>query len=55
MVYIAAGNQAKSVPVKIGRTSNGLAEVLSGLNEGDQLITEGYEELDNGEKIQLVK
>jgi RND family efflux transporter MFP subunit len=55
MVYIAEGNKAKSVPVKIGRTSNGLAEVLSGLNEGDQLITEGYEELDNGEKIQVAK
>lgn len=54
MVYIAVGNKAKSVPVKIGRTSNGLAEVLSGLNDGDRLITEGYEELDNGEAIQLV-
>lgn len=52
MVYIADGNKAKSVPVKIGRMSNGLAEVLSGLNEGDKLITEGYEELDNGEAIQ---
>lgn len=52
MVYVASGNKAKSVMVKLGRTSNGLAEVLFGLNEGDQLITEGYEELDNGKAIQ---
>lgn len=54
MVYIADGNKAKSVYIKTGRTSNGQVEVLSGLNDGDRLITEGYEEVDNGEAIQLV-
>ncbi|XZF13389.1 efflux RND transporter periplasmic adaptor subunit [Chitinophagaceae bacterium MMS25-I14] len=53
MVYIADGNKAKSVYIKTGRISNGLAEVLSGLNAGDKVVTEGYEDLDNGEPIQI--
>lgn len=51
MVYVANGNRAKSVLVKIGRNSNGLVEVLSGLNAGDRVITEGFDDIDNGELI----
>lgn len=51
MLYIADGNKAKAVYVSVGRTSNGLAEILSGLKAGDKVITEGYEDLDNGELI----
>lgn len=51
IVYIADGNTAKAVPVTIGRISNGNAEIMSGLNEGDHLITAGFEELENGQKI----
>jgi membrane fusion protein (multidrug efflux system) len=53
MLYIADGNKAKSVIVKPGRNSNGMVEILSGLNPGDRVITEGYEELDNGELIEV--
>lgn len=53
MVYIADGNKAKSVMVTTGRNANGMVEVLSGLKAGDKLITEGYEELDNGEMISV--
>jgi membrane fusion protein (multidrug efflux system) len=51
MLYVADGNKAKAVIVTTGRISNGITEVTSGLNPGDQVITEGYEELDNGEPI----
>jgi membrane fusion protein (multidrug efflux system) len=51
MLYIADGDKAKSVPVTTGRNSNGLAEVLSGLSPGDKVITTGYEDMDNGERI----
>ena len=53
MVFIADGNKAKSVMIKTGRSSNGYVEVLSGLNPGDKVITEGYEEVDNGEQISV--
>ncbi|HTN18012.1 MAG TPA: efflux RND transporter periplasmic adaptor subunit [Chitinophagaceae bacterium] len=51
MLYVADGNKAKSVIVKTGRNANGLVEVLSGLNSGDKVITEGYGDIDNGEAI----
>lgn len=53
MLYIADGNQAKPVIVTTGHTSNGKVEVLSGLNPGDKVITEGYEELNNGTPIAI--
>lgn len=51
MVYIADGNKAKAVTVTTGRNSNGMVEVLSGLSAGDKIITAGYEEMENGQKI----
>jgi len=53
LLYIADGNKAKSVIVKTGRNSNGLVEVLEGLNEGDKVITAGYADLDNGDLINV--
>lgn len=53
LVYIADGNKAKAVMVELGRTYNGNTEILSGLSEGDKLITQGYEDLDNGENIKI--
>lgn len=53
MIYIADGNKAKAAPVKTGRIANGMVEVLEGLNAGDKVVTEGYEELDNGELITI--
>jgi membrane fusion protein, multidrug efflux system len=54
MLYITDGNRAKAVYVKAGRNSNGQVEVLSGLNPGDKVITKGFEELDNGQKISIL-
>jgi membrane fusion protein (multidrug efflux system) len=55
VVFIAvkSGNQliAKKVPVTVGKTYNGLAEIRSGLNEGDELITVGYQDLTNGQAL----
>jgi len=50
-VFIAENKKAKKVKVKVGRTYNGNAEVLEGLNEGDKLITKGFQELNEGETI----
>lgn len=53
MVYIAEGNKAKSVMITTGRNSNGQVEVLSGLKAGDKIIVAGFEDLDNGEAINV--
>jgi len=53
MLYIADGDKAKSVYVTTGRNSNGNVEILSGLNPGDKVITTGYEDVDNGQKISV--
>lgn len=54
-VYVADGKKAKAVVVETGRNSNGMVEILSGLQPGDKIITEGYQELDNGELIDIKK
>jgi RND family efflux transporter MFP subunit len=53
MVFIADGNKAKLVPVTLGRSSNGMVEVTSGLNTGDKVVIAGYQDLDNGEAISI--
>jgi RND family efflux transporter MFP subunit len=55
MLYVVEGNKAKAVFITLGRTSNGRAEVLSGLKPGDRVITEGYMDLDNGEPVEVRK
>lgn len=37
--------------ITVGKTSEGLTEVLSGLSEGDVVITAGYQELNDGQAI----
>ncbi|RYE25125.1 MAG: efflux RND transporter periplasmic adaptor subunit, partial [Sphingobacteriales bacterium] len=51
LLYVANGNTAKAVYVKTGQNSNGMIEILSGLAPGDRVITEGFEELDNGAPV----
>lgn len=53
VIYVAEGNKAKAVVVEVGRNSNGMVEILSGLKAGDRVITEGYDDLDDGEDIQV--
>jgi RND family efflux transporter MFP subunit len=52
-IYIADGNKAKAVMVKSGKNSNGMVEILSGLNTGDKVITAGYADLDNGDLVSI--
>jgi RND family efflux transporter MFP subunit len=53
MLYVVEGNKAKSVIITVGRNSNGLVEVLSGIKAGDKIITEGFGDIDNGETISV--
>lgn len=51
IVYIDDNGRAKSVIVTTGRNSNGLTEIKSGLKPGDRVITEGYMDINNGDRI----
>jgi membrane fusion protein (multidrug efflux system) len=44
---------AKKLTVTVGKMYNGKAEVLSGLNVGDQLITTGFQDLTDGQALKL--
>jgi len=50
-VLVAENGKAVKKTIKTGREYSGLAEVLDGLKEGDLLITEGYDVLNDGDKI----
>jgi RND family efflux transporter MFP subunit len=56
-VYIAveeAGKlTVKKAAVKVGQVYRGTAEILSGLSVGDRVITVGYQELNQGDLINL--
>ncbi len=52
-VFIAVGNSVKKARVKVGKTYNGQAEITDGLKEGDQLITKGFQELNEGEEVKF--
>ncbi|MFM2255378.1 MAG: hypothetical protein RLZZ47_867, partial [Bacteroidota bacterium] len=47
----AQGFVAERRKVTIGKTSEGLTEIIEGLNEGDLVITAGYQELNDGQAI----
>ncbi|KMQ71500.1 hypothetical protein ACM44_06645 [Chryseobacterium koreense CCUG 49689] len=59
-VFVATninGNNAvaKKVYVNLGEKSSNMVEVTSGLNGGDQLITDGSKNLTNGQKVKLAQ
>lgn len=53
VIYVANGNKAKAVMVSTGQNSNGMVEILSGLEAGEKIIVAGFEELDNGAPISI--
>lgn len=56
-IFIAEGNKEKAVAkrriVTTGRNYNGNVEILSGLNEGDFIITTGYQDLIEGQPVKF--
>jgi len=55
MVYVAEGGKAHQAILITGRNSNGMVEVLSGLKAGDQVVTAGFDDLEDGEALEVVK
>ncbi len=54
-VYRASGDKAEKVLVSLGLESEGMVEILSGLAEGEQVITEGVSLLSDGVKIRVLQ
>jgi multidrug efflux pump subunit AcrA (membrane-fusion protein) len=56
-VFVAITENGKTIAKKrlvvIGNTYNDKAEINSGLEKGDKLITEGYSDLNDGELIKF--
>lgn len=52
-VLIADNGAARKVGVKVGQTYGDKAEIISGLKAGDNLITVGYQTLNDGDKIKI--
>jgi membrane fusion protein (multidrug efflux system) len=44
---------AKKITVQVGKQYNGLSEILSGLNEGDNVISVGFQDLTDGQTVKL--
>ncbi len=52
-VLIENGGKATKVTVKVGQYYGDKAEILSGLKPGDKLITTGFEDLSEGDIVQI--
>ncbi len=50
-VFTDSNGKAKKTRVTAGKIYNSKAEIISGLKEGDKLVTTGYQELNEGERI----
>jgi len=54
-VFVVEADVARKRIIKIGGREGNLVKVESGLNPGDKLVTEGYESLVDGMKVQVVE
>ncbi|MDH6254042.1 membrane fusion protein (multidrug efflux system) [Chryseobacterium sp. H1D6B] len=54
-VFVVQNGTAKLIKVTIGKIYGDKVQILSGLNDGEQVITSGQINLDNGSKINIVK
>ncbi|PTQ95115.1 RND family efflux transporter MFP subunit [Mucilaginibacter yixingensis] len=54
-VFVDQNATAKRVAVTLGATYGGLTEVKTGLNGGEQLITMGASEVEDGDKIKVIQ
>ncbi len=54
-VFVNNGGSAKRKNIKVGTTYGGQSEILSGLKTGDQLITAGASDIEDGDKIKVIQ
>ncbi|MCF2218855.1 efflux RND transporter periplasmic adaptor subunit [Chryseobacterium sp. PS-8] len=54
-LFVVQNGVAKLIKVTVGKVYGDKVQVLSGLNDGDQVVTSGQINLDNGSKVNIVK
>ena len=54
-VFIVREGKANRVAIKLGVERGGYGEVLDGLAEGDQVVTEGQVALQDGRAVRVIK
>lgn len=54
-VFILEGDKAVKRAVKLGGRNGNMVLIESGLNKGEVLITEGYQSLMDGDKVEILK
>lgn len=54
-VFVNNSGIAKRKNVKVGATYGGQSEILSGLNAGEQLITAGATDIEDGDKVKVLQ
>ena len=52
-LFITQNNEAKKVYVESGRSYLDETVIINGLNEGDEVIVEGYNTVSNGTLIEI--
>ncbi|QHT68219.1 efflux RND transporter periplasmic adaptor subunit [Rhodocytophaga rosea] len=53
VVFVAGSQKAEARKVKTGLAYNGRVEILEGLKQGDSIITNGYQDLVDGQSIKV--
>ena len=53
-VYIVKGNTAEKKNIKIGKRNFGKVSILSGINEGDLVISEGISKVRDKSKVKII-
>lgn len=53
-LYIVRGKHARRTPVKVGYSNGELAEILSGVKEGDLVVTAGKVAIRDGTEVQVI-
>jgi len=54
-VFVAENGVAKRKEVKVGATSGSQSEILSGLAPGEELITDGAADIEDGDRVKVSK
>ena len=53
-VFVVENDTARCTPVEIGLTGDGITEITSGLNAGEQVVTVGQSYLEDGGAVRIV-
>ncbi|HEY2581002.1 MAG TPA: efflux RND transporter periplasmic adaptor subunit [Mucilaginibacter sp.] len=53
-VFVDENGVAKKKNIKVGATYGGKSEILSGLSAGDQLVTQGAGDIEDGDKLRVL-